>query len=125
MYDVVQQLAQPEDPVLDRFGIDVLDVGLAFNTEDSAWYDVTTADGCESRQLVTFPGPERRPRTSSGARPTAPRSPGSEAARSGGAASRSSCPTSTRAPSSGWRASSEDGGRPGKDVGPPARAGSG
>ena len=45
IYDVVQQLAQPEDAVLDRFGIDVLDVGRAFNTSDDDWYDVTLADG--------------------------------------------------------------------------------
>ncbi|MDI6450396.1 uroporphyrinogen decarboxylase family protein [Anaerobaca lacustris] len=45
IYDVVQQLAQPEEAVLDLFGIDVLDVGRAFNTSDDDWYDVTLADG--------------------------------------------------------------------------------
>lgn len=45
IYDVVQQLAQPEDVILDRFGIDVLDVGRSFNTSDDDWYDVTLADG--------------------------------------------------------------------------------
>ena len=29
VYDVVQQLAQPDDSILDRFGVDVLDVGRA------------------------------------------------------------------------------------------------
>jgi uroporphyrinogen decarboxylase len=45
IYDVVQQLAQPEDFILDRFGVDVLDVGRAFNTENSAWQPTTLADG--------------------------------------------------------------------------------
>lgn len=45
IYDVVQQLAQPEEAVLDRFGVDVLDIGRAFNAESSAWRPVTLADG--------------------------------------------------------------------------------
>jgi uroporphyrinogen decarboxylase len=60
IYDVVQQLAQPEDFLLDRFGVDAIDIGRAFNTEDSAWYDITTADG----QPAQYPGwfrPERQP----------------------------------------------------------------
>ncbi|NCB00500.1 MAG: methyltransferase, partial [Clostridia bacterium] len=32
VYDVVQQLAEPEWPILDRFGVDVIDLGRAFNT---------------------------------------------------------------------------------------------
>jgi uroporphyrinogen decarboxylase len=40
VYDVVQQLAQPEDMILDRFGIDVLDIGRAFDTNDEDWYDI-------------------------------------------------------------------------------------
>lgn len=35
IYDVVQQVAQPEIQVLDIIGADVLDVGRVFNTEDS------------------------------------------------------------------------------------------
>ena len=31
VFDVVQQLAQPEDVILDRFGIDILNVGRIFN----------------------------------------------------------------------------------------------
>src|SRR5574341_1578583 len=31
VYDVIQQLAQPEDDLLDRFRIDVVDNGRAFN----------------------------------------------------------------------------------------------
>lgn len=45
IYDVVQQLAQPDEAVLERFGVDVIDVGRAFNTDPGAWYPVTMADG--------------------------------------------------------------------------------
>ena len=67
VYDVVQQLAQPEDSVLDRFGIDAVDVGRAFNTEDSAWYDVTTADGqaaqCAAWTTSSWTSPRSRRRS--------------------------------------------------------------
>lgn len=52
VYDVVQQLAQPEHEILDRFGVDVIDIGRAFNTSDDAWYDLTLPTG----QEVQFPG---------------------------------------------------------------------
>lgn len=45
IYDVVQQLAEPETLVLDRFGVDVLDVGRGFNTDPDRWHPVTLADG--------------------------------------------------------------------------------
>ena len=45
IYDVVQQLAQPEDELLALLGVDVVDVGRAFNMGDGDWYDVQTADG--------------------------------------------------------------------------------
>ena len=45
IYDVVQQLAQPEDDMLDRFEIDVVDIGRMFNTEDKDWYDITMPNG--------------------------------------------------------------------------------
>ncbi|GAB4441806.1 MAG: uroporphyrinogen decarboxylase family protein [Anaerolineae bacterium] len=51
VYDVVQQLAQPEDDILARFGVDVIDVGRAFNTRDQDWYDITLLTG----QQVQFP----------------------------------------------------------------------
>jgi uroporphyrinogen decarboxylase len=60
VYDVVQQLAQPEDVVLDRFGVDVIDIGRVFNPEASAWYDTRLADG----QVAQYPAwfhPERQP----------------------------------------------------------------
>lgn len=51
VYDVVQQLAQPEDEIIAQFGIDVLDVGRMFNTHNEDWYDVTLPTG----QPVQFP----------------------------------------------------------------------
>ena len=51
VYDVVQQLAQPEETILDRFGVDVIDIGRAFNTGDETWYDLTLPTG----QDVQFP----------------------------------------------------------------------
>jgi uroporphyrinogen decarboxylase len=59
VYDVVQQLAQPEDALLDRFRVDVVDIGRAFNTELSAWQPTTLADG----QAALYPSwfhPERQ-----------------------------------------------------------------
>jgi uroporphyrinogen decarboxylase len=60
IYDVVQQLAQPEDTVLDRFGIDAVDVGRAFNTADTDWYDVTLADG-QAAQYPAWFHPQQNP----------------------------------------------------------------
>ena len=60
VYDVVQQLAQPEDFILDRFGVDAIDIGRAFNTDASAWQPTTLADG----QAALYPAwfhPERQP----------------------------------------------------------------
>jgi uroporphyrinogen decarboxylase len=45
VYDVVQQLAQPEDEILDLFNIDVIDVGRTFNTSDNDWHEIKTANG--------------------------------------------------------------------------------
>jgi uroporphyrinogen decarboxylase len=45
IYDVVQQLAQPEDIILDKFGVDVIDVGRTFNDKDEDWAPMTLADG--------------------------------------------------------------------------------
>jgi uroporphyrinogen decarboxylase len=51
VYDVVQQLAQPEEMILDRFGIDAVDIGRAFNTRDEDWYDIVLPQGI----TVQFP----------------------------------------------------------------------
>ncbi len=39
VYDVVQQLAQPEEEILARFRIDAMDIGRAFNHRDEDWRD--------------------------------------------------------------------------------------
>lgn len=54
IYDVVQQLAQPEDAILDHFHIDVLDIGRTFNEKDDHWYDITMADGGMAQYPVWF-----------------------------------------------------------------------
>jgi uroporphyrinogen decarboxylase len=60
VYDVVQQLAQPEDEILDRFRVDVVDIGRAFNADDSAWRPVVLADG-QAAQYPAWFEPERQP----------------------------------------------------------------
>jgi uroporphyrinogen decarboxylase len=62
VYDVVQQLAQPEDEILDRYAVDVIDVGRAFNTRDEDWYDVALPQGIP----VQFPSWFRPARRSDG-----------------------------------------------------------
>lgn len=60
VYDVVQQVAQPSDEFLDRFGIDAVDVGRMFNTRDEDWYDYTLANGSTAQQPHWF-RPEEQP----------------------------------------------------------------
>ena len=45
IYDVVQQLAQPDEEILERFGIDVLDVGRVFNEKVDDWYAIRMPNG--------------------------------------------------------------------------------
>ncbi len=45
IYDVVQQLAQPDRTILDRFGVDVLDIGRAFNEKPTDWEPTILANG--------------------------------------------------------------------------------
>ncbi|HHW47802.1 MAG TPA: methyltransferase [Clostridiaceae bacterium] len=54
VYDVVQQVTQPEMEVLDRFRIDVLDVGRMFNDSDEDWYDVLLPDGSKAQYPSWF-----------------------------------------------------------------------
>ena len=61
VYDVVQQLAQPEDVILDRYRIDVVDVGRTFHSAPEAWRDVTLFDGSRAQYPAWFrpvPTPE-------------------------------------------------------------------
>lgn len=60
VYDVVQQVAQPSQEFLDRFGIDAVDVGRMFNTSDEDWYDYTLANGSTAQQPNWF-RPEEQP----------------------------------------------------------------
>jgi uroporphyrinogen decarboxylase len=54
VYDVVQQVAQPELNVLDALGVDVLCVGRTFNDKSEDWYDVTLADGSLAQYPAWF-----------------------------------------------------------------------
>ena len=40
IYDVVQQLAQPEMDIINHFNVDILDVGRAFNIKQEDWYNI-------------------------------------------------------------------------------------
>ncbi len=54
IYDVVQQLAQPEEAVLAALGTAVLDIGRTFNTADEDWYDITLTDGSAAQYPKRF-----------------------------------------------------------------------
>ena len=54
IYDVVQQLAQPDEAILDMFGIDVVDVGRTFNVSPDDWKPVTMANGAPAWYPVWF-----------------------------------------------------------------------
>jgi uroporphyrinogen decarboxylase len=54
IYDVVQQLAQPDLSVLDMFGVDVLDIGRTFNDLPGDWYPVKMANGADAMYPVWF-----------------------------------------------------------------------
>jgi uroporphyrinogen decarboxylase len=49
VYDVIQQLAQPELPILDYVDSDVVDLGRAFLTEESDWKDFILPDGSPAK----------------------------------------------------------------------------
>lgn len=59
-FDVVQQVVIPEDEIIDRFGVDVIDVGRVFNEKDEDWYDYTLADGSTAQYPKWFK-PEKQP----------------------------------------------------------------
>ena len=54
IFDVVQQVAQPEMEILDKFGVDVIDIGRVFNEKDKDWYDIELADGSIGQYPVWF-----------------------------------------------------------------------
>lgn len=45
IYDVVQQVTQPDDEIIKMFNIDVLDIGRCFNTAENDWYEVELQNG--------------------------------------------------------------------------------
>jgi uroporphyrinogen decarboxylase len=49
VYDVVQQLAQPEQPILDYAGTDVVDFGRVFLTDEKDWKDFRLPDGSPAK----------------------------------------------------------------------------
>jgi uroporphyrinogen decarboxylase len=49
VYDVVQQLAQPETAILDYVDADVIDLGRAFLLEDTDWKDFVLPDGSPAK----------------------------------------------------------------------------
>jgi uroporphyrinogen decarboxylase len=54
IYDVVQELAQPEEEILERFSIDAVDVGRTFNVDAADWYDITLSDGSRAQYPEWF-----------------------------------------------------------------------
>lgn len=54
VYDVVQQLAEPSDTIIDRFDVSTLDIGRAFNTDESDWYDMNLSDGSPAQYPKWF-----------------------------------------------------------------------
>lgn len=54
VYDLVQQLAQPEDDLLKLFEVDVVDLGRAFLDGESDWKDWTLPDGSPAKVPYYF-----------------------------------------------------------------------
>jgi len=60
IYDVVQQLAQPDDSIIEMFGVDVIDIGRAFNDKPSDWKPMALANGDKAFYPKWF-NPEKQP----------------------------------------------------------------
>jgi len=58
IYDAMQQLAVVDDDVLERFGIDTIELGRAFALEDADWADWVLPDGTPC-QLPRWVNPRR------------------------------------------------------------------
>lgn len=54
IYDVVQQVTQPENEILELFRADILDVGRMFNTATDDWYEVSLSDGSKAEYPSWF-----------------------------------------------------------------------
>lgn len=58
VYDPLQQLAIVDEDVLDRFGVDTIELGRAFATDDDSWADWVLPDGTPC-QMPAWALPER------------------------------------------------------------------
>jgi len=58
VYDIIQQLAVVDDDVLDRFGVDAIEMGRGFALDDASWADWTLPDGSPC-QVPAWSVPER------------------------------------------------------------------
>ena len=58
VYDPIQQMAIVDEDVLDRFGIDVIELGRGFAHENNAWVDWVLPDGTPC-QMPAWAKPER------------------------------------------------------------------
>ncbi len=59
VYDPIQQLAIVDEDVLDRFGVDTIELGRGFALDDDSWADWTLPDGTPC-QMPAWALPERR-----------------------------------------------------------------
>ena len=59
VYDPIQQLAVIDEDVLDRFGVDTIELGRGFAREDEHWTDWTLPDGSPC-QMPVWATPERQ-----------------------------------------------------------------
>ncbi len=58
VYDPIQQLAIVDEDVLDRFGVDTIELGRAFAHEDEYWVDWTLPDG-QACKMPIWAAPHR------------------------------------------------------------------
>lgn len=58
IWDVIQQLALIDEDVLDRYGIDAVEIGRAFLQNETSWVDWTLPDGTPA-QMPVWALPER------------------------------------------------------------------
>lgn len=58
VYDIIQQMAVVDEDVLQRFGVDTIELGRAFAREDRYWHDWVLPDGTPC-QIPIWVNPER------------------------------------------------------------------
>ena len=59
VYDIQQQLAVLDDDILDRFGVDTIELGRGFALSDEAWADWSLPDGTPCQVPGARAAPER------------------------------------------------------------------